>query len=221
MKNFRRMELPIQDILRYIIGLVTPDRSVLVGIDGGAGSGKTTFSRWLAENVRQTMTPVSIVHTFNFYRPSAERVNHQFPFAMLSDIDWKRLRDQVIVPLRSGKTARFQLYDWPADRLKDWVTTDVGGVTIIDRFDTVSNVTGFAHSHNLYNLLGGTKLGFPLERTEKIANPLFIDAGTQNFDLQPSSPAIDAGLDLGYSFDFRNYPVPVGTSPNLGAFEHQ
>lgn len=91
----------------------------------------------------------------------------------------------------------------------------------IDGFDTVSNVTGFAHSHNLYNLLGRTKLGFLLEGTEKIADPLFIDAGTQNFDLQPSSPAIDAGFDLRYSFDFRNYPIPVGTSPDLGAFEHQ
>ena len=130
---------PIDDILRFIVGKVTPDRSVLVGIDGGAGSGKTTFARWLAESIRETMTPVSIVHTDNFCRPSAERANHQFPLAMVSDIDWERLRDQVILPLRSGKTARFQLYDWPADCLKDWVTIEVGGVTIIDGVTATRN----------------------------------------------------------------------------------
>ena len=111
MKDIRKMELPIQDILRFIIGQVIPDKSVLVGIDGGAGSGKTTFAHWLAECISEALTPVSIVHTDSFYRPSAERMNHQFPLAMVSYIDWERLRDQVIVPLRSGKTARFQLYD--------------------------------------------------------------------------------------------------------------
>ena len=139
MENLRKMGLPIQDVLQFVTGRVTPDRSVLVGIDGGAGSGKTTFAHWLAERIRETTTPVSIVHTDDFCRPSAERVNHQFPLARVSDIDWKRLRDYVIVPLRSGKTARFQLYDWPADCLRDWVTIDVGGVTIIDGVTATRN----------------------------------------------------------------------------------
>ncbi len=37
----------------------------------------------------------------------------------------------------------------------------------------------------------------------------------------PSSPAIDAGIDLGYALDFENNPVPVQTKPDLGAFEFQ
>ena len=133
------MKLPIQEVVQCVTRLVAPGRSVLVGIDGGAGSGKTTFARWLAESVRETKTPVSLVLTDNFFRPSAERVNRKFPLATVSDIDWERLRDQVIVPLRSGKGARFQLYDWPADRLKDWVTIDVGGVTIIDGVTATRN----------------------------------------------------------------------------------
>jgi len=85
------------------------------------------------------MTPASLVHIDNFYRPSAQRVNHQFPLAMVSDIDWKRLRDQVMAPLRSGKTARFQRYDWPADCLKDWRTIDLGGVAIIEGVTATRN----------------------------------------------------------------------------------
>jgi len=126
------MELPIQDILRLIIKQVKPDQSVLVGIDGRAGSGKTTLALWLTESIRKAMTSVYLVHTDNFFRSSVERVNLKSPFAEVSDIDWVRLRDQVIIPLCSGQAARFQLYDWPADSLQDWVTIEVGGVTIID-----------------------------------------------------------------------------------------
>jgi uridine kinase len=126
------MELTIQGVPRLIAEHVEPGRSFLVGIDGGAGSGKTTFARWLAERVRETRTPVSTVHIDNFVRPAAERASRERSLAEVSDIDWKRLRDQVIAPLRSGESARFQLYDWPADRLVDGHTIEVGGVVIID-----------------------------------------------------------------------------------------
>ena len=123
------MGLPAEDVVRFITRLVTPDRSVLVGIDGGAGAGKTTFAHWLVEAIREATTPVSMIHIDNFCRPMAER---RKGYATVSDLDWKRLRDKVLTPLQSGKAARFQLYDWPSDRLKDWVTIDVGGVTIVD-----------------------------------------------------------------------------------------
>jgi uridine kinase len=138
-KNTHYSEIPIQDILQFIMEHVTPDRSTLVGIDGGAGSGKTTFTHWLAGHIRNTKTPVSIVHTDNFFRPSSERLNKGVPLAVVTDIHWERLRDQVIVPLRSGVMARFQLYDWPEDCLKDWVTIDLGGVTIIDGISALRN----------------------------------------------------------------------------------
>jgi uridine kinase len=74
-------------------------------------------------------TPVSIVRTDNFFRPSSERTDKH---AILADLDWKRLRDQVLIPLHCGESAHFQLYDWPEDRLKDWMTISAGGVAIID-----------------------------------------------------------------------------------------
>ena len=130
------MGLPFQDVTRFVTSLVTPERSVLVGIDGGAGSGKTTFARWLVESIRETNTPVSLVHVDCFYRPVAERVGD---YPTLPDCDWERIRDQVILPLLAGQPARFQRYDWPEDRLKDWVTIDVGGVTIIEGVNATRN----------------------------------------------------------------------------------
>jgi len=135
-ENLRQMGLPIPDVVRFLTRLVTPDRSVLVGIDGGAGAGKTTFARWLGESIRETMTSVSVVHLDNFCRPSVERRND---LAIVSDFDWRRLRDQVIIPLRSGEAARFQIYDWLADCLKEWVMIDVGGVTIVEGVTATRN----------------------------------------------------------------------------------
>ena len=126
-------DFPIQDIIRHIAGLVTPDRTVLVGIDGGAGAGKTTFTGRFAEQIRKSVGPVSVVLTDLIYRPKAERWAgpvEEMPIGY--DLDWERIRDEVIVPLRNRKTARFQLYDWVEDRLNEIVEIDAGGVTIID-----------------------------------------------------------------------------------------
>lgn len=122
-------DLPLTDILALISSSAALDRTFLVGIDGEAGAGKTTFTRWFAKAIGASSTPVSIVHVDNFCRPSSKRMDKN---AVVADLDWKRLRDQVLIPLHSGESAHFQLYDWPEDRLKDWMTIDVGGVAIID-----------------------------------------------------------------------------------------
>jgi uridine kinase len=129
MEKLRNIGIPKADVLKLITTSASPDRSVLVGIDGGAGAGKTTFTHWFAEAIRESVNPVSIVHMDSFCRPSAERSKAH---ALVSDLDWKRLRHQVLIPLQTSKAARFQLYDWPEDRLKDWMTIDVGGVVIVD-----------------------------------------------------------------------------------------
>jgi uridine kinase len=122
--------LPTQDLVQCIIRLVKPERTVLVGIDGGAGAGKTTFTMRLVEQIREH---VASVLTDLIYRPVAERWTGPIDDMPVGyDLDWERIRDQVIFPLRAGKTARFQLYDWVADCLNETVEIDASGVTIID-----------------------------------------------------------------------------------------
>ncbi|MEV0004699.1 hypothetical protein AB0H28_20795 [Micromonospora sp. NPDC050980] len=46
--------------------------------------------------------------------------------------DWQRLRDQVLVPLRADRTARYQRYDWDTGRLADWTEVDPGAPVVVE-----------------------------------------------------------------------------------------
>lgn len=94
-------------------------------------------------------------------------------------------------------------------------------ILYLDGFGAVSNRSSFTHDHNLYYLGGGTQLGFTPGQGEQVADPLFLNLAEQDFYLHPESPAINAGINLGYTLDFENRPVPVGATPDLGAFEYQ
>jgi hypothetical protein len=85
-----------------------------------------------------------------------------------------------------------------------------------------NNGTTFTHSNNLYymvNLVSGSGIGYTLGSGEKIGNPLFVNVAVGNLALLIGSPAIDAGLDLGYTKDFNGAPVPQGLAPDMGAYE--
>ena len=129
MEDLRIEGLPLADILARMSASLDSARTFLVGIDGGAGAGKTTFTRWFVALVRASCARVAVVHTDHFFRPSSERMDK---LAVVTDLDWERLRDEVLVPLHAGELARFRLYDWPLDRLTDWATIEVGSVVIVD-----------------------------------------------------------------------------------------
>jgi uridine kinase len=44
-----------------------------------------------------------------------------------------------LLPLRAGKTARFQYYDWVKDCLSQWVEIEPGGITIVDGVFSLRN----------------------------------------------------------------------------------
>lgn len=96
-------------------------------------------------------------------------------------------------------------------------------ILYVGYFVAISNKSSFTHEHNIYYVSNGTALGFTLGIKEQITDPLFVNLGEQDFHLLPTSPAINAGTDLGFSLDFENLPVPlpVGTPPDLGAYEYQ
>lgn len=80
----------------------------------------------------------------------------------------------------------------------------------------------FIHDHNLYYLLDhtGHRVGFDLGPGELVTDPLFVNVLGDDLHLRAESPARDAGVNLGYSLDFENKPVPAGTAPDMGAFEY-
>jgi uridine kinase len=102
-------------------------RTLLVGIDGGGGAGKSTLAAAVAAGMVDRS--VVIVHLDDFYLPSRERA----PIELHGiDVDLARLRRQVIDPLRAGKIARYQRYDWPTDARADWYEVSPVDVVILE-----------------------------------------------------------------------------------------
>src|SRR3989344_377835 len=79
----------------------------------------------------------------------------------------------------------------------------------------------FTHTNNVYYMTGGSPVGYALGPGEIVADPLFVNLATGDYQLKPDSPAINAGTPLGFTFDFNKSPVPVGDIPDIGAYEYQ
>ena len=59
------------------------------------------------------------------------------------------------------------------------------------------------------------------EIIEQDKSKIFVDWQNQNFHLKSTSPAIDAGTNLGYDEDIEGNPVPSGSAVDIGAYEYQ
>jgi hypothetical protein len=90
----------------------------------------------------------------------------------------------------------------------------------------IANNGNFTHSNNLYymvNMVSGSGVGFSLGTGERTGNPLFVNLAGGDYHLQITSPAIDAGMDLGYAKDIEDHPVPQALSSliaDMGAYEY-
>ena len=80
------------------IGRMAPKfgRTKLIAVDGPSGAGKTTFALRLAK-----LLDAPVVHTDDLL----DGWDDQFTF-------WDRLESRVLSPLRSGRTATYQRYQW-------------------------------------------------------------------------------------------------------------
>lgn len=83
----------------------------------------------------------------------------------------------------------------------------------------------FIQNNILYGNAQSNGVLFETEATNYVnsgnitTSPLFASIGT-DFTLQSGSPAIDAGLDVGLTTDYRNYVVPANSTPDIGAYEY-
>ena len=142
--------------------------------------------------------------------------------ANASDVQNFRLENNTIVEIANE--------DW------GWVTIGFGGapnsntllmrnnIMYLERYRFPFNESSFTHEVNLYYFIPErppSDWGFTLGEGEMVVDPLLVDLGADDLHLQPDSPAIDAGLDLGYTLDHEDYPVPVGNAPDTGSYEYR
>ena len=91
------------------------DRPCLIAIDGPSGAGKSTLAAALT-----LRTPATVVESDDFYSPSLPALD-QAARERMSDadaaariIDWRRLRDEALLPLSRRRAARYAPFDWDA-----------------------------------------------------------------------------------------------------------
>jgi uridine kinase len=122
------------DMVRATLSLIERRKKkgarLFVAIDGGAGAGKST----LAKEIRNRLSGVAILSTDHFFRPLNEYPAASLPPEKLYDLyfPWERMRAEALIPLRRGETARYQRYDWSADRLLDWTTVEPEEIVLVE-----------------------------------------------------------------------------------------
>lgn len=87
-------------------------------------------------------------------------------------------------------------------------------------FNAVTHKSTFTHNNNLFYLGSGSTLGFSLGTGEILGDPKFTNLQNKDYSILSGSPAINAGLILGYNSDYKDAPVPQGGAPDAGAFEY-
>ncbi len=104
---------------------------LIVGIDGAGGAGKSTLARGISDAFPGR---VSIVRCDDFYRPLIDAQYSRLTpeEAYENYFDWQRLRDEALIPLRGGKSARYRRYDWSTDRIAEWIEVESREIVLVE-----------------------------------------------------------------------------------------
>lgn len=92
----------------------------------------------------------------------------------------------------------------------------INNIFYYDEFTSFTNSNIISHANNVFFSPSNVPLGFNLSSNELYQNP---SLNKKDFTLNPSSPCIGFGLDLGYPFDY--FGVKYSNQPDVGAVEAQ
>ncbi|MDT4937237.1 MAG: hypothetical protein QOG80_908 [Pseudonocardiales bacterium] len=98
------------------VSAVAHQRTCWIGIDGPGAAGKSTLARRIAARVERAV----VVPVDDFWGPS------------IPEWDWSRFIEQAVVPLRSGRNATYQEWDWDLDMGGPWHEIVSGSVVIVE-----------------------------------------------------------------------------------------
>ena len=135
--EFRELYRPAYRVIRWdfvwklhllaaIDRLRTRKERVLVAIEGGAGSGKTTLARWLSR-----VYDCSVFHVDDYFLRPEQRTPERLA-EVGGNLDRERFLEEVLLPLSRGETVRFARYDCHTQSLLEPVETAPKALSIIE-----------------------------------------------------------------------------------------
>ena len=77
----------------------------------------------------------------------------------------------------------------------------------------------YPHSYNLSFDGTADPVGYPLGVGDLVADPMFVNLSAQDYHVLVSSPAIDAGINLGYDVDSDGNAIPTSGPVDMGAYQ--
>ncbi len=122
------MIISVKKIYEKLMDKKELNKTTLIGIDGCGGAGKST----LAEAFKSVNPErVTIIHMDDFYKPSKQR-NYVKENEIGGNWDYKRVKEQLIIPLSQNQNTNYQRYDWDEDSMAEWYKVPSGGMVVIE-----------------------------------------------------------------------------------------
>jgi hypothetical protein len=78
---------------------------------------------------------------------------------------------------------------------------------------------GWLYHGDLNKTFSDWKSASGQDRHSLNVDPGFVGASAHDFHLKPTSPAIDAGINVDIKKDYDGNAIPQGSAPDIGAFE--
>jgi uridine kinase len=103
--------------------------TLLVGIDGAGGAGKSTLAATLTE--KTVATDDFIAAPWEWY-------------------DFDRLRREVLEPLQRDEPARYRRMDWEDGELKEWHDVEPGGVVVVEGVAALDSSLRAAYDYRIW-----------------------------------------------------------------------
>ena len=116
----------IESIRKQIDDLQCQRNQVIVAIDGSCTSGKTTLATRLAE-----IYDGNVFHLDDFFLRPEQRTQERYAEGG-GNVDYERFREEVLLPLKSGKPFSYRPFDCSTFTLSDPVTVTPRKLNIIE-----------------------------------------------------------------------------------------
>lgn len=179
--------MEILKIAEQIKKLYNPDRTLIVGIDGLGGAGKSTVSEKLHRLLSKENYNITLIHIDDFIHPRAIRYNKNYAeWECYYNLQWRYdyLVNEVVNPIKCGTDfkAKVELYDKDNDTyFYSETNIPVGSIVIIEGVFLQRQELKVLFDYMIYiDVSEETRLNRVLERDRYIGDKQQIKAKYDN-----------------------------------------